>query len=159
MLLCLRPTLNLLWEIMLSGIVKKYIMIKIANAIQVSVSTQAINNPAITNKGITIFLGSLLPLKENVGGVVLVSILKMSPLSMHDLSPSFRKMPESVAIAGPPWIESGDRVLVPAMIKLPYSFEITYTPTYTLPDQSQRTETKTKSVLAPAARDVWMSTP
>ena len=66
MLLFLRATLNLLWEIMLSGIVKKYITIKIANAIQVSVNTQAINNPAITNKGITIFLGSLLPLKEKV---------------------------------------------------------------------------------------------
>ena len=73
MLLCLRPTLNLLWEIMLSGIVKKYIMIKIANAIQVSVSTQAINNPAITNKGITIFLGSLLPLKENVGMLLTIN--------------------------------------------------------------------------------------
>ena len=47
--------------------VKKYIIIKVANAIHVSVSMQAINNPAITNKGITIFLGSLLPLKEKVG--------------------------------------------------------------------------------------------
>ena len=64
MLLRFRAKLNLLWEIMLSGIEKKYIVIKNANAIQVSVSTQAINNPAITNKGITIFLGSLLPLKE-----------------------------------------------------------------------------------------------
>ena len=67
MLLRFKARLNLLWEIMLSGIVKKYIIIKNANAIQVSVSTQAINNPAITNKGITIFLGSLLPLKEKVG--------------------------------------------------------------------------------------------
>jgi len=67
MLLRFRAKLNLLWEIMLSGIEKKYIVIKNANAIQVSVSTQAINNPAITNKGITIFLGSLLPLKEKVG--------------------------------------------------------------------------------------------
>ena len=73
MLLFLRATLNLLWEIMLSGIVKKYIMIKIANAIQVSVSTQAINNPAITNKGITIFLGSLLPLKEKVGMLLTIN--------------------------------------------------------------------------------------
>ena len=72
-LLCLRAALNLLWEIMLSGIVKKYIMIKIANAIQVSVSTQAINNPAITNKGITIFLGSLLPLKEKVGMLLTIN--------------------------------------------------------------------------------------
>ena len=73
MLLFLRATLNLLWEIMLSGIVKKYIMIKIANAIQVSVSTQAINNPAITNKGMTIFLGSLLPLKEKVGMLLTIN--------------------------------------------------------------------------------------
>ena len=63
----LKARLNLLWEIILSGMVKKYIIIKVANAIHVSVSTQAINNPAITNKGITIFLGSLLPLKEKVG--------------------------------------------------------------------------------------------
>ena len=62
-----KAKINLLWEIMLSGIEQKYIIIKNANAIQVSVSTQAINNPAITNKGITIFLGSLLPLKEKVG--------------------------------------------------------------------------------------------
>ena len=52
---------------------EKYIMIKIANAIQVSVSTQAINNPAITNKGITIFLGSLLPLKEKVGMLLTIN--------------------------------------------------------------------------------------
>ena len=73
MLLFLRATLNLLWETILSGIVKKYIMIKIANAIQVSVSTHAINSPAITNKGITIFLGSLLPLKEKVGMLLTIN--------------------------------------------------------------------------------------
>jgi hypothetical protein len=73
MLLRLRAKLNRLWEIMLSGIVKKYIIIKTANAIQVSVSTQAINNPAITNKGITILLGSLLPLKEKVGMLLTIN--------------------------------------------------------------------------------------
>ncbi len=73
MLLRFRAKLNLLWEIMLSGIEKKYTIIKNANAIQVSVSTQAINNPAITNKGITIFLGSLLPLKEKVGMLLTIN--------------------------------------------------------------------------------------
>ena len=73
MLLRFKVKLNLLWEITLSGIEKKYIIIKNANAIQVSVSTQAINNPAITNKGITIFLGSLLPLKEKVGMLLTIN--------------------------------------------------------------------------------------
>ena len=73
MLLRFKAKLNLLWEIMLSGIEKKYTIIKNANAIQVSVSTQAINNPAITNKGITIFLGSLLPLKEKVGMLLTIN--------------------------------------------------------------------------------------
>ena len=73
MLLRFKAKLNLLWEIMLSGIEQKYIIIKNANAIQVSVSTQAINNPAITNKGITIFLGSLLPLKEKVGMLLTIN--------------------------------------------------------------------------------------
>ena len=73
MLLRFKAKLNLLWEIMLSGIEKKYIIIRNANAIQVSVSTQAINNPAITNKGITIFLGSLLPLKEKVGMLLTIN--------------------------------------------------------------------------------------
>ena len=44
-----------------------------ANAIQVAVNTHAINNPAITKRGMTSFLGSLLPLKEKVG--ILLTII------------------------------------------------------------------------------------